>query len=122
MTVLKLHYDGWLKLPASLQRALRAAAGDPLEVVAAEGGLVLRIASAAPASPGAETASPTAAAPAMPASLPAAEPPTPAKRGRTKKAVADTSAVKTPRPVSVILPPTLRAAGRRKSRAVQPPA
>jgi hypothetical protein len=33
MTTLKLHDDGWLKLPANLQRALGAATGDLLEVV-----------------------------------------------------------------------------------------
>jgi hypothetical protein len=43
MTVLKLHYDGWLKLPAGLQRALGAATGDLLEVVPGEDGVVLRL-------------------------------------------------------------------------------
>jgi hypothetical protein len=38
MAVLKLH-DGWLKLPATLQRALGAATGDLLEVVPGDGGL-----------------------------------------------------------------------------------
>jgi hypothetical protein len=50
MTVLKLHYDGWLKLPASLQRGLGVAAGDLLEIIPTEGGLVLRMKAAAPAS------------------------------------------------------------------------
>jgi hypothetical protein len=126
MTVLKLHYDGWLKLPADLQRVLGTTTGDLLEIVPTEGGLVLRMKAAAPASTGAEAASPTAAAPAAPptpASLPAAEPPAPPKRGRPRKAAADAPAPKKVSPAaSVALPPTLRAAGRRKPRTVQPPA
>jgi hypothetical protein len=50
MTILKLHYDGWLKLPADLQRVLGAATGDLLEIMPAEGGLMLRTKAAAPAS------------------------------------------------------------------------
>jgi hypothetical protein len=49
MAVLKLHDDGWLKLPAGLQRALGAATGDLLEIVAVEGGLALRTNTAASA-------------------------------------------------------------------------
>jgi len=125
MTVLKLHYDGWLKLPASLQRALGAATGDLLEVVQAEGRLVLRLQAAAPAATETVAVSPPAAAPAVPpapATLPLAETPAPRKRGRPRKTVAGAPTAKTPAAVSVALPPTLRAAGRRKPRAVQPPA
>jgi bifunctional DNA-binding transcriptional regulator/antitoxin component of YhaV-PrlF toxin-antitoxin module len=128
MTVLKLHDDGWLKLPASLQRGLGAAAGDLLEVVAAEGGLVLRRKDAAPVA--AETVaalppSPPAAAPVVPpapASLPPAAVPAPHQRGRSRKAVAESPTAKASPSVSVALPPTLRAAGRRRPRIVQPPA
>jgi hypothetical protein len=126
MTVLKLHYDGWLKLPADLQRVLGAATGDLLEIVPTEGGLVLRMKAAAPASIEAAAVSPTAAAPAAPpapASLPTVESAAPPKRGRTKKAAADAPDPKKVSPAaSVVLPPTLRAAGRRKPRIVQPPA
>jgi hypothetical protein len=122
MTVLKLHDDGWLKLPASLQRALGAATGDLLEVVPGEGGLVLKAATL----PAAEAAPPAlAAAPVVPsasATLPAAEILAPRQRGRPRKVVVDALAPKTPPAISVALPPTLRAVGRRKPRTVQPTA
>ena len=119
MTALKLHYDGWLKLPASLQHALGTATGDLLEVVAAEGGLVLRKA-ATPASTTIEATSPSATAPA-PAAPPAAEIPALRQRSRSRKAVTAASASKPSPAGSIALPPTLRAAGRRKPRAVPPP-
>jgi hypothetical protein len=126
MTILKLHYDGWLKLPADLQRVLGAATGDLFEIVPTEDGLVLRMKAAAPALIEAAAISPTATAPAAPpapASLPMVEPPAPPKRGRPRKAAADATAPKKVSPAaSVALPPTLRAAGRRKPRTVQPPA
>ena len=125
MTVLKLHYDGWLKLPADLQRVLGTTTGDLLEIVPTEGGLVLRMKAAAPASIEAAAVSSTAAvpaAPSAPASLPTVESPAPPKRGRPRKAAADAPAPKKVSPAaSVALPPTLRAAGRRKPRTVQPP-
>jgi hypothetical protein len=108
MTALKLHYDGWLKLPVHLQRALGAATGDLLEVEAGRGGLVLRVPGAAPAA-----ATPTAE-PAAPAPDPvsaAAETSGPRKRGRPRKAEV------APAAESLALPPGLRAAGRRKPRA-----
>ena len=42
MAGLKIHYDGWVKLPAALLRALAAKSGDLIEVEPREGGLVLR--------------------------------------------------------------------------------
>jgi hypothetical protein len=114
MTVLKLHYDGWLKLPATLQRALGAATGDLLEIVAVEGGLVLRRNTAASATTEVVAASPPAAAPVVPpapATLPVAELPALRQRGRPRNAVADAPAAKTPSAAAVALPPTLRAAG-----------
>jgi hypothetical protein len=120
MTALKLHYDGWLKLPASLQCALGAATGDLLEVVAGEDGLVLRLKSATPASAETVVTTTPALAPVV-QPAPAAEIPAPRKRGRPRKAVANAPAAKTPSAGSVALPPTLRAVGRRKPRAVQPP-
>ena len=44
MAALKILYDGWLKLPAGLLRALGAKAGDTLEASPREDGLVLRAA------------------------------------------------------------------------------
>jgi hypothetical protein len=140
LTVLKLHDDGWLKLPARLQRALGAATGDLLEVVPGEDGLVLRRRSATPASAETIPATPALAPVVQPAPVtqPVAEIPAPRQRGRPRKVVADAPAAepsppaapraspdkpaaKTPSAGSVALPPTLRAVGRRKPRAVQPP-
>ena len=108
MTALKLHYDGWLKLPAHLQRALDVATGDLLEVERGMGGLVLRVPGAVPA---AVAPMPAPAAPAMDPVSAAAEAPGPRKRGRPRKAEV------APAAESLALPPGLRAAGRRKARA-----
>src|SRR4051812_14136400 len=40
--MIKLHYDGWLTLPASLRAALQVTTGDTLEVELADGTVVLR--------------------------------------------------------------------------------
>ncbi|MGD9510633.1 MAG: AbrB/MazE/SpoVT family DNA-binding domain-containing protein [Geminicoccaceae bacterium] len=45
MPTLKLHYDGWIALPAGLRRALDLNSGDRLEADLVEGTLVLRPAS-----------------------------------------------------------------------------
>ena len=42
MATLKLHYDGWLALPADLRRKLGLASGDRLEAELAGGAIVLR--------------------------------------------------------------------------------
>ena len=42
MTTLKLHYDGWLALPAGLRQALGLNSGDRLEAELVDGTLVLR--------------------------------------------------------------------------------
>jgi hypothetical protein len=41
-TTLKLHYDGWLALPADLHRKLGLTSGDRLEAELAQGAIVLR--------------------------------------------------------------------------------
>jgi hypothetical protein len=122
MTVLELHDDGWLKLPASLRRALGAVTGDLLEVVPGDGGLVLKAATPATAEAAAPALAVAPVVPPAPAPLLVAEIPAPRKRGRPRKTVADTPTAKTPLAAAVALPPALRAVGRRKPRSAQPPA
>ena len=43
MAGLKIHYDGWVKLPATLLRALGAKSGDTIEVEPREGGHIMRV-------------------------------------------------------------------------------
>jgi antitoxin component of MazEF toxin-antitoxin module len=73
MTTLKLHYDGWLALPAALCRQLGLGTGDRLEAELVDGTLRLRPAAKRkgsaepepePVEPAAEAAAP---APALPA-------------------------------------------------------
>ena len=45
MTTIKLHYDGWLTLPAGLRQTLGLNSGDRIEVTLVDGALVLRPAS-----------------------------------------------------------------------------
>lgn len=47
MPTLKLHYDGWIALPAGIRRALGLNSGDRLEADLVDGALVLRSASSA---------------------------------------------------------------------------
>ena len=42
MSTLKLHYDGWLVLPAGLRRALELKSGHRLQVELMDGAIVLR--------------------------------------------------------------------------------
>ena len=42
MSTLKLHYDGWLVLPAGLRRALGLESGDRLQVELMDGAIVLQ--------------------------------------------------------------------------------
>ena len=44
MSTLKLHYDGWLVLPAGLRRALGLESGDRLKAELMDGAIVLRLA------------------------------------------------------------------------------
>ena len=85
MTTLKLHYDGWLALPAGLREKLGLKSGDRLEAELIGGTLVLRPAATARgrAGPGSKASAPPAAVPA-PSPVEAA---TPGKRkpGRPRK-------------------------------------
>ena len=77
MAGLKIHYDGWVKLPAALLRALGAKSGDTIEVEPREGGLVLR----ARIGKSADAPGPEAADPA-----PAQDPPDQLRASRRKRA------------------------------------
>jgi AbrB family looped-hinge helix DNA binding protein len=85
VTTLKLHFDGWLALPAGLRQKLGLKSGDRLEAELVDGAVVLRPAAAArdQAEPEPQASEPPAAAPAAPP-LEAA---TPGKRrpGRPRK-------------------------------------
>jgi len=111
MTIVKLHYDGWLKLPAGLLRALGAKTGDMVEISPRDGGLVLR---AGDGTTG--TGAPPRLADPAPAGAAAADTSTPAKRAARRK---ETPSGDT-RASVVALPPALRGrAGRRKARLVE---
>jgi hypothetical protein len=98
MAALKIHYDGWVKLPTGLLRALGAKAGDTLEASPREDGLVLR-----------------AAAGKKPPREPRLDDQAPAASG-TEDAPPAPKALRAARPtqVAVALPPALRSAGRRR--------
>ena len=85
MVTLKLHYDGWLVLPAGLRRALELESGDRLKAELVDGAIVLRPAKGKrPATRPEKVAEPPVAV-SVPTSLP--EPPAVAKRprGRPRK-------------------------------------
>ncbi|HEX6011195.1 MAG TPA: AbrB/MazE/SpoVT family DNA-binding domain-containing protein [Geminicoccaceae bacterium] len=108
----KLHYDGWLKLPAGLLRALGAKAGDTIEITPRDDGLVLR----ARGGTSSTSERPQLADPAPAEPLAAAGTPAATRRVSRRK---HTASAITP---SVALPPALRGAGRRKARTADEPA
>lgn len=85
MATLKLHFDGWLALPAGLRQMLDLKTGDRLEADLIDGAIVLRLASGTRALAKPEKAVELPAVASAPA--PALEMATPAKRprGRPKK-------------------------------------
>jgi hypothetical protein len=85
LATLKLHYDGWLVLPASLRQSLDLKTGDRLEAELVDGAIVLRSTHGkrAPAEPAMAVGSPavtSAAAPSAGTTVPAKRP-----RGRPRK-------------------------------------
>jgi AbrB family looped-hinge helix DNA binding protein len=121
MTRLKIHYDGWLALPAAVRRKLGLATGDELEVEVVAEGILLRTAKrgAQPveSEPVEEEEPPAPAAPA-PAPAPAAVAPAPAPEpepAASKTRTRATAAKKEKRTASTLpgLPPQLQARGRR---------
>jgi antitoxin component of MazEF toxin-antitoxin module len=91
MPTIKLHYDGWMALPAGLRQALGLNSGDRLKAELVDGALVLRpVAKTRYPAPRGETAAPVSAKPAE--TLPLAGATTPARRkpGRPRKSTAIT--------------------------------
>lgn len=93
MPKIKLHYDGWLALPAGLREELGLTSGDPLEVTLIDGALVLRPVAkehraarrqAAPQAPASEVAP----LPELAQEAVAAPRPAPKRRGRPPKPAA----------------------------------
>src|SRR4051795_9659095 len=78
MPTLKLHYDGWISLPASLRTSLALQSGDRLEADLVDGAIVLR--RRARMRPSGPAATPAASAKLLEASMPAGNA-SPAKRG-----------------------------------------
>jgi AbrB family looped-hinge helix DNA binding protein len=87
MPTLKLHYDGWIALPAGLRQALGLSSGDRLDAELVDGALVLRPATKARAGRAvAQTAGATKPAEMAPDTLPVInEPATTAKFSRSAK-------------------------------------
>jgi AbrB family looped-hinge helix DNA binding protein len=124
MTTVKLHYDGWLTLPAGLRQKLGLKSGDRLEAELVGGTVVLR-----PAAAARRQAEPETRASETPARIASAASPvegaTPGRRkpGRPRKAQAvESAADMAPETRDNPLPPTKRKPGRpRKVRAVDEP-
>jgi len=110
MTRLKIHYDGWLALPAAVRRKLGLATGDELEVEVVAEGLLLRTAKRDTRPVESEPEEEEQPAPAAVAPAPAAASAPAAKtRARTGAAKKD----KTASTALPGLPPQLHARGRR---------
>jgi bifunctional DNA-binding transcriptional regulator/antitoxin component of YhaV-PrlF toxin-antitoxin module len=105
VTTLKLHYEGWLALPAAFRQKLGLSKGAALEAELVGGTIVLRPAARLKAPPGTEVeelgstaAAAVAAAPAKPrakrkqVASPAAPPPAFKSRGRRAKPAEGSSA------------------------------
>ena len=88
MAILKLHYDGWLTLPADLRHRLALETGDRLQAELVDGAIVLR---PAPAKRAAAEPEPVAEVPGRVIAAAAASMAAPVKRprGRPRKVRAD---------------------------------
>src|SRR6478735_5399154 len=85
MSTLKLHYDGWLVLPAGLRRALELESGDPLEAELVDGAIVLRPAKGKRPATRPEKVAELPAAVSVPTFLPEAPAVAKRPRGRPRK-------------------------------------
>jgi antitoxin component of MazEF toxin-antitoxin module len=104
MTRLKVHFDGWLALPAHLRQQLGLASGAELEAELVDGSIVLRPAGAASTTPAeAERVASTAAA-AVPAPSVLAAAPEPEEAAREPAPV--------PVPAALALPSAAKRRGR----------
>lgn len=122
MTRIKVHYDGWIALPAAVRRKFRLVTGDELELEQTADGIMLRarkpgrpaVAGDGEAAANGEAAAPQAEASAEPAPMlpegpveaPAAEKAAAPKRGKRAAAPARVAA----------LPAETQARGRRSAR------
>jgi bifunctional DNA-binding transcriptional regulator/antitoxin component of YhaV-PrlF toxin-antitoxin module len=124
MTVAKIHFDGWLALPATARRKLNLSVGDALTVEVVEESIVLKRATSAASEDSADDAEavPAPAAPVEKAASgkkardkvgaaererePEPSAPAPAAKPRRRAAAA-------PAAVKPVLPPGLKARGRR---------
>jgi bifunctional DNA-binding transcriptional regulator/antitoxin component of YhaV-PrlF toxin-antitoxin module len=105
MTLVRIHYDGWLALPAAFRQALRLNTGDQLEAELVGGTIVLRPAPGMANSKGKEAIdSPRATKPTH----------------RMRPVLPVATGVPSTKRVSAVLPPTLRSRGRRKGRGAAP--
>ena len=85
MATLKLHYDGWLVLPAGLRRALELESGDRLEAELVDGAIVLRPAKGKRPATRPEKVAELPVAVSVPTSLPEAPAVAKRPRGRPRK-------------------------------------
>ena len=107
MTTLKLHYEGWLALPAAFRQKLGLSKGTALEAELVGGTIVLRPAAAGLKRPARAEAEELGHSAVTAVPVPAAVAAAPAKpRARRKQAAAPAA-----------LPPTLKSHGRRAKTA-----
>ena len=85
MSTLKLHYDGWLVLPAGLRRTLALESGDRLEAELVDGAIVLRLAKGKRPAAKPKKVAELPAAVSVPTSLPEAPAVAKRPRGRPRK-------------------------------------
>ena len=117
MATLKLHYEGWLALPAGLRQKLGLKSGDQLEAELVRGTIVLRRAGR-PTSPQALPDEPDEAEPERTAAPIAGE------TKSTSAAAASPATAETPpaarrtarKPAQATLPAALKSRGRRKGK------
>ena len=113
MSTLKLHYDGWLVLPAGLRRALGLESGDRLQVELMDGAIVLRPTKGKRPATGPEKVAELPVAVSVPTSLPEAPAVAKRPRGRPRKVpVAPAQAELLLAPAEAPLPSPKRKPGR----------
>ena len=113
MSTLKLHYDGWLVLPAGLRRALELESGDRLEAELVDGAIVLRPAKGKRPATRPEKVAELPVAVSVPTSLPEAPAVAKRPRGRPRKVpVAPAQAELLLAPAEAPLPSLKRKPGR----------
>ena len=119
MSTLKLHYDGWLVLPAGLRRALELESGDRLEAELVDGAIVLRPAKGKRPATRPEKVAELSVAVSVPTSLPEAPAVAKRPRGRPRKVpVAPAQAELLLGPAEAPLPSPKRKPGRPRKVAI----